>query len=727
MPTLLEEWQLVALAEGRCADPFALLGPHLLGEAVWVRVLLPGALRVEVVDSDGAVAGELVREHAVGIYAGATSLTGRDRAYRLLVTWTGGRREQLDDPYRFAPLLGEQDIWYLAEGTHRRPWTVMGAHPSRYEHVDGVRFAVWAPNADSACVIGDFNAWDTRRHPMRKRPQCGVWELFVPGVSGGARYKFALRGSGGTQLPDKSDPFAFHAQQRPETASIVAALPPPPQPLAGTAQCDPATPVTIYEVHAGSWRRDPNDAGRFLSWSELAPQLAEYAVAMGFTHVELLPVSEHPFDGSWGYQPTALYAPTSRHGSPADFAGFVDTLHAAGIGVILDWVPAHFPDDAHGLARFDGTCLYEHADPRQGRHPDWGTLIYNFGRREVRNFLVSNALYWLEVFGVDGLRVDAVASMLYLDYSRAHDEWVPNRFGGRENLEAVDFLREVNAAVREQHPNVLMIAEESTAWPGVTSDPGSGGLGFHYKWNMGWMNDTLEYISRDPIHRKYHHDELTFGFTYAHSERFVLPLSHDEVVHGKQPMLGKMPGDEWQRFAHLRAYYAFMYAHPGKKLLFMGLEFAQTREWNHDRSLDWRLLEEPRHAETQRLVRDLNHLYRELPALHTGDANASGFQWISGADADHAVIAFLRMTPGGEDLVVAVCHFTAVPRPGYRVGVPRPGRYAERMNSDAAVYGGSDVGNLGSVEAQPVPFHGFPCSLSLTLPPLATLLFEWQG
>ncbi len=721
----LSEEQRTALANGSCGDPFALLGPRSHGNAVWIRVLLPGARRVEVLDSSGVPAGVLHDEGANGVHAGEVRLDGPHSAYRLRVTWANGQQEEIDDPYRFAPQLGEQDVWYLAEGTHRRPWTALGAHLKNCAGVDGVRFAVWAPNASSVHVIGDFNAWDPRRHPMRKRLECGVWELFVPCVEAGASYKFSLRDSGGRKLPDKADPFAFHAQLRPETASVVSELPATPRPLA-TAITAPA-PLAIYEVHVGSWRRDPHQPGRFLSWPELASQLAEYVVDMGFTHVELLPISEHPFDGSWGYQPTALYAPTSRHGTTAEFAAFVDTLHEAGIGVILDWVPAHFPEDDHGLARFDGTCLYEHADPRQGRHPDWGTLIYNFGRREVRNFLVSNALYWLEVFGVDGLRVDAVASMLYLDYSRAHDEWVPNRFGGRENLEAVEFLREVNAAVREHHPNALMIAEESTAWPGVTSDPRSGGLGFHYKWNMGWMNDTLGFMARDPVHRKFHHNELTFSFTYAHTERFILPLSHDEVVHGKGSLPDKMPGDDWQRFANLRAYYGFMYAHPGGKLLFMGTEFAQSREWNHDQSLDWHLLETSRHAEVQRLVRDLNHLYRELPALQIGDTDASGFRWISGADAEHSVVAFLRETPNGEGVLVAVSHFTPATRESYRIGVPRPGRYVERINTDAADYGGSGVGNLGGIETEAESFHGFPHSLVLTLPPLSTMLLEWKG
>ncbi len=723
----LSDEQRAALAGGYCGDPFALLGPRLHSNDVWIRALLPGARRVEVLDAKGVSAGELQGEGMDGIYAGEVTLDSAQSTYRLRVTWANEQREEIDDPYRFPPQLGEQDVWYLAEGTHRRPWTVLGAHLTTCAGVDGVRFAVWAPNASSVHVIGDFNFWDARRHPMRNRPECGVWELFVPGVEAGAAYKFSLRDNGGNKLPDKSDPFAFHAQLRPDTASVVAALPPPPLPLAAAVSEEAAAPLAIYEIHVGSWRRDPDQPERFLSWPELASQLAEYAADMGFTHVELMPISEHPFDGSWGYQPTALYAPTSRHGTTAEFAAFVDTLHKAGIGVILDWVPAHFPEDAHGLARFDGTFLYEHADPRQGRHPDWGTLIYNFGRREVRNFLVSNALYWLEVFGIDGLRVDAVASMLYLDYSRAHDDWVPNRFGGRENLEAVGFLREVNTAVREHHPQALMIAEESTAWPGVTADLRSGGLGFHYKWNMGWMNDTLSFMAREPVHRKFHHNELTFGFTYAHSERFILPLSHDEVVHGKRPLLGKMPGDEWQRFANLRAYYGFMYAHPGKKLLFMGDEFAQSREWNHDLSLDWHLLEESRHAEVQRLVRDLNYLYRELPALQIGDTDASGFRWISGADAEHGVVAFLRETPNGEGVLVAISHFTPVPRQEYRVGVPRPGRYVERINTDATEYGGGGLGNLGTIETEAEPFHNYPCSLVLTIPPLSTLLLEWKG
>ncbi len=718
---------LSALLRATQGDPFAVLGPHPLENGqVWVRALLPGASEVSVIAGEGTHA--LPVEHGDGLFAGAVPLACPQAPYRLRAQWPGSSALTLDDPYRFPPLLGEMDSWLLSEGSHQRPWQVLGAHCRSVDGVAGVGFAVWAPNAGAVSVIGDFNGWDKRRHPMRRHVSCGVWDLFVPGVDADARYKFALCDAHGKALPDKADPYAFFAERRPATASIVAPALAQPQAFDRAAVNDADGPLAIYEVHAGSWRRREGGGGKqpFLSWPELADALAGYSTELGFTHVQLLPVTEHPFDGSWGYQPTALFAPSSRFGRPRDFLAFVDTLHAAGIGVLLDWVPAHFPADAHGLARFDGTCLYEHLDPRRGRHPDWNTLIYNLGRREVSNYLVASALYWLEEFGIDGLRVDAVASMLYLDYSRPDGQWVANRYGGRENLEAVAFLREVNSIVRERHPHALMIAEESTAWPKVTAAPQGGGLGFHFKWNMGWMNDTLTYVSRDPIYRRYHHDDLTFGFTYAHSERFILPLSHDEVVHGKRSLLGKMPGDRWRRFANLRAYLGFMYAHPGKKLLFMGGEFGQWREWHHDRSLDWHLLEDADHRGLQQVVRDLNRLYRSDRALHRGDNDSQGFEWISGEDVDQGVVAFLRREPGGEALVVAVSHFTPEPLYGYRVGVPHPGRYRECFNSDAEVYGGSGIGNFGALEAEPVPFHGRAYSLALSLPPLATVMFQWQ-
>lgn len=612
-------------------------------------------------------------------------------------------------------MLGEIDAWLIGEGRHQRLYEVLGAHAGRKAGVEGVSFAVWAPNARSVAVVGDFNDWDATRHPLRQVHGRGVWEGFVAGARVGAHYKYALFAAAGGAPLLKADPFARRAELRPATASIVAA------PLAArTARRIPAgstRPVSIYEVHAGSWRR--GKGGAFLSWPELAGPLLAHVKALGFTHIELLPVTEHPFDGSWGYQPTALFAPTARHGTPEQFADFVAQFQDAGVGVILDWVPGHFPADDHALARFDGTHLYEHADPRQGVHRDWNTLIYNYGRVEVRNFLIASALYWLETFGVDGLRVDAVASMLYLDYSRRDGEWVPNQDGGRENLEAVSFLRELNGIIATRVPGAIICAEESTAWPGVTRAAEDGGLGFGYKWNMGWMHDTLDYMRRDPVHRMHHHDRLTFGLLYAFNERFILPLSHDEVVHGKGSLLRKMPGDGWQRFANLRAYYALMWAQPGKKLLFMGGEFGQEAEWNHDGELDWNALADGRHGGLMRLVADLNACYRRESAL-CDDSGPAAFEWIDHRDHAQSVIAFLRVTPGARDIVV-VCNFTPVPRHGYRIGVPHGGRYRELINTDAACYGGSGLGNGGQVIAQAAPAHGRPASLALTLPPLAVL------
>ncbi len=715
-------------------DPFALLGPHVdaAGECR-LRVFMPGASAVMVVAATtGEPLGALALCHPDGLFE-ARLPPSVVADYRLQVRWHAGGEALLDDPYRFGPVMGELDAWLLAEGTHLRPFEALGATPCEHAGVSGTRFAVWAPNAARVSVVGDFNAWDGRRHPMRLRRECGVWELFLPAVGVGARYKYELLAGDGRLLPQKADPYARAAERRPATASVVATLPPrlPVSPARQQANALDA-PVSVYEVHLGSWRRhavgDSTQDNPFFNWDELADTLIPYAHDLGFTHLELLPISEHPFDGSWGYQPIGLYAPTARFGEPAGFGRFVARCHAAGLGVLLDWVPAHFPGDAHGLAEFDGTHLYEHADPREGFHQDWNTLIYNFGRAEVRNFLTGNALYWVERFGVDGLRVDAVASMLYRDYSRAPGQWLPNIHGGRENLEAIDFLRRLNEVVGSERTQAVMLAEESTAFPAVSRPPDQGGLGFHYKWNMGWMNDTLSYIGRDPIHRRYHHGEVTFGLVYAFTENFVLPISHDEVVHGKGSLLGRMPGDRWQQFANLRAYLGFQFGHPGKKLLFMGCEFAQQAEWDHDRSLDWSLLELPAHAGVQRLVRDLNHLYRAAPALHQLDHESAGFEWIDHSDATQSVLSFIRRGREPGSLVVVVCNFTPTVHAAYRIGVPHAGVYHERLNTDSAHYGGSNVGTaLGSLTAQSLAWHGRPYSLDVPLPPLATVFFEWTA
>ena len=621
--------------------------------------------------------------------------------------------------------LGDIDIWLLAEGSHLRPYECLGAHPITFEGQTGTHFAVWAPNAAQVSVVGDFNHWNGSSHPMRLRHSCGIWELFVAGVGIGQLYKFEIITQSGERLL-KSDPYAFAAQLRPDTASVVRGLPakrdllPQRQIANGFGQ-----PISIYEVHLGSWRK--HDGWRWLTYRELAETLVPYARDMGFTHLELLPVSEYPYDGSWGYQPVGLYAPTSRFGSAEDFQAFVDAAHEAGLGVILDWVPAHFPTDSHGLGRFDGTHLYEYADPREGFHQDWNTLIYNYGRLEVRNYLIGNALYWLERFGIDGLRVDAVASMLYRDYSRAHDQWVPNKHGGRENLEAIEFLRRLNHTIGVERPGALMIAEESTSFPGVTLPPAtdfqSGGLGFHYKWNMGWMNDTLRYHARDPIHRMHHQNDLTFGLMYAFSENFVLPLSHDEVVHGKGSLLRRMPGDEWQRHASLRALLGSMWAYPGKKLLFMGSEWGQWNEWNADTQLDWGLLEKPAHQGLQRLVRDLNRVYALHSPLHACDHQSQGFEWISHQDASQSVLAWTRIDPAGNRVLV-VCNFTPVVRQDYRLGVPQTGVWCELINTDSEVYGGSGlaVAEGRAMQTDPDPMHGQAQSLRLQLPPLSCVM-----
>ncbi len=625
--------------------------------------------------------------------------------------------------------LTDYDLHLLMEGQHYQAWKKLGAHPGEVGGKAGVWFTVWAPNARSVAVIGDFNDWDRTAHPMRSRGDSGVWETFVPDAAVGARYKYLITGRDHEAVFDKADPYGFASELRPQTASVVWDL--------GCYRWGDQAwmrtraernglerPISIYEVHLASWRRKPEEGDRWLTYRETAHQLADYVREMGFTHVELMPVSEHPLDSSWGYQCIGYYAPTSRFGSPDDFRYLVDTLHQAGIGVILDWVPAHFPRDAHGLGFFDGTHLYEHADPRQREQPDWGTFVFNYGRNEVANFLLSNALFWMEEYHIDGLRVDAVASMLYLDYSRQEGEWIPNRYGGRENLEAIAFLKRLNELVFECHPDVMMIAEESTAWPIVSRPTHLGGLGFNMKWNMGWMHDTLDYISRDPIHRRFHHSRLTFSLLYAFHENFILPFSHDEVVHGKGSMIGKMPGDDWQRFANLRLLYGYMFAHPGKKLLFMGNEFGQWSEWNHSRSLDWHLLQDDRHAQLQRWVRDLNTFLRGESALHRRDVEPSGFQWIDCNDSEQSVLAFLRRGDDASRPLVFVCNFTPIVRPNYRLGVPADGYWEEALNSDAPLYGGSGQGNLGGAGARPVGMHGFRQSLNVTLPPLAVLAFR---
>ena len=716
---------VAALLEGRHGDAFGVLGRQRDGGRTLLRTLQPGASAVEALWPDGSVQ-PLQRIADAGLFAAPLSGPHAAAPYRLRVHWPDAVQE-LADPYAFGPQLEEDALARISAGRELALADHLGANPIEVEGVAGTRFAVWAPQASWVGVVGDFNQWDVRRHPMRLRHGAGVWEIFVPGVGPGDRYKFALRDAHGHLLPFKADPVARQAELPPATASVVA------HPLrhAWTDQAWMASrgarqsarsPLGIYEVHAASWMHDA--AGQPLDWDALGDRLLPYVADMGFTHLELLPVTEHPFSGSWGYQPLGLFAPTARHGSPAQFARFVDRCHGEGIGVVLDWVPAHFPTDAHGLARFDGSALYEHADPREGFHHDWNTLIYNHGRNEVRGFLIASALEWLRRFHVDALRVDAVASMLYRDYSRRPGEWVPNVHGGRENYESIAFLKDLNEAVHAHAPGAVTMAEESTAWPGVTAPVAQGGLGFDYKWNMGWMHDTLQYFARDPVHRRFHHDALTFGLLYAFSERFILPLSHDEVVHGKRSLLGRMPGDDWQRFANLRACFAFMWAHPGKKLLFMGGELAQPGEWNHQQALPWDLLDQPAHRGVQRLVRDLNRLHRDVPALHEGDAEAAAFSWQVGDDRAQSVYAWLRRD--GLPLL-AVANLTPLPRQGYRIGVPCGGHWHERLNTDATAYGGSGMGNGGGVRAEAIACHGEAWSVDLVLPPLAVLLLEPAG
>jgi 1,4-alpha-glucan branching enzyme len=727
VPSQLDS-EIAAIVEARHDDPFSFLGMHRSAGGIIVRAMLPTAERMAVVEATtGAVAGIGVRVHPGGLFVATIADRQQPFRYRLRIS-SGGAEREFDDIYRFPPVLGELDLHLLGEGNHLASYRKLGAHPIVHEGIEGVAFALWAPNARRSSVVGDFNDWDGRRMPMRRRPEIGAWELFVPGLRAGRLYKYEMLGPDENLLPLKADPYAFRAERPPGTASVVAA---PPQHswrdggwLAERAKFnDRSAPISIYEVHLGSWRRNLAEQGRYLTYRELAEQLVPYARGLGFTHLEIMPVTEYPFDGSWGYQPVSLFAPTSRYGTPDDFRAFVDACHDAGLGLWLDWVPGHFPSDPHGLGRFDGTALYEHADPRQGFHRDWNTLIYNYGRREVWNFLLSSALYWLREFHIDGFRVDAVASMLYLDYSRDPGQWIPNAFGGRENLEAIGFLRRLNELIFGEASGATSIAEESTAWPMVSRPVYVGGLGFGFKWNMGWMHDTLHYMSLDPIFRKYHHNDLTFGLLYAFHENFILPLSHDEVVHGKRPLIAKMAGDRWQRFANLRAYYAFMWTQSGKKLLFMGNEFAQEREWNHDVGLDWQLLADPLHQGVQHLVRDLNELYRSTPALHQLDCESEGFSWIDANNAAESVVSYLRRGRGTQPIAVIVCNFTPVVRENYRVGVPQPGRYLERLNTDAVEYAGSGVGNAGEVRAEAYPMHGHPYSICLRLPPLGALIF----
>ena len=729
--TLIPADDINRILAGTHSDPFAVLGQHIVDGAPTVRVFDAWAESVEVLD---AKTGRRVISlspvaDAPGLFVGRAARRKSRFAYRLRMTrddkvWT------VEDPYRFGPVLGALDEHLIGEGAHLNLWEVLGAHVMTHEGVEGTHFAVWAPNARRVSVVGNFNGWDGRRHLMRLRGQTGVWEVFLPGIGEGEAYKYELLGPHGQLLPQKSDPFGFGAEHPPKTASVV-------RKLRGHDWADKAwmtkrdaahridQPISVYEVHLGSWKRVPGEGDRPLSYLEHATQLVGYAKDMGFTHIELMPVSEFPFDGSWGYQPIGLFAPTIRHGTLEEFRAFVEACHAADIGLILDWVPGHFPEDQHGLGLFDGTPLYEHADRKEGFHPDWNTLVYNYGRREVANYLMSNALYWLREHHIDGLRVDAVASMLYRDYSRKDGEWVPNKHGGRENLEAIEFLQRTNEICYGEMPGIMTVAEESTAFPGVSAPTSAGGLGFGYKWNMGWMNDTLSYMSEDPVHRKYHHHKMTFGLHYAFSENFVLPLSHDEVVHGKGSLLDKMPGHGDDKFANLRAYYGFMWGHPGKKLMFMGCEFAQGAEWNHDTSLDWHLLDVDLHRGVQTLVRDLNALYAATPALHQLDSKPEGFEWVEEGAADESIFAWLRRGEEGAPVLV-VCNMTPVERTGRRIGVPSPGRWIERLNTDASAYGGGGRGNLGHADSEQIAASGRAHSLALTLPPLSTLFFELQ-
>ncbi len=723
-PFHLDDGTAEAIVEGRHGDPFSVLGLHTRGTEHVVTAFAPGAETLWVLVGRTQIEARAY-PNCEGLFE---AVLPKKSAYRLKAQGYGAEWIW-EDPFRFGPVMGELDEYLLGEGTHKRIWQVLGAHVRDHEGASGTHFAVWAPNALRVSVVGDFNIWDGRRHPMRRRGATGVWESFIPSVGEGLVYKYEIWALDGALMPLKSDPVGFGSENAPANASVVRDIRGPKwhdsdwMARRGALQSIDA-PVSIYEVHLGSWAREQGD--RMLSYTELADRLVAYVVDMGFTHIELLPITEFPFDGSWGYQPIGLFSPTIRHGRPDELRAFVDAAHAAGLGILLDWVPGHFPSDAHGLGWFDGTALYEHADPKEGFHQDWNTLIYNYGRAEVSNYLTSNALFWLEEYHLDGLRVDAVASMLYRDYSRKSGEWVPNKHGGRENYEAIALLQRVNKAAYGECPGIMTVAEESTAFPGVSRPVDNGGLGFGFKWNMGWMNDTLSYMQKDPIHRKHHHHQMTFGLHYAFTENFILPLSHDEVVHCKGSMLEKMPGTRPEKFANLRAYYAFMWAHPGKKLLFMGLEFAQAAEWNHNQSLDWHLLDQPLHRGVKVLVRDLNLLYRATAALHINDTRPEGFAWLDASDADASVYAWIRKGGPDDPMVVAMINMTPVER-RYRIGLPAGGDWAEILNTDSESYGGENRGNLGGVVAELVAHHGQDHSALVTLPPLAAVWLRQEN
>jgi 1,4-alpha-glucan branching enzyme len=732
--------QIDALVSGRNADPFAVLGPQPIetpsGHRWVIRAFQPGAAAASVVFSGLATAIEAKKLRPEGFFEAALPDTFRDRPdpakYRLRFQTDSAHSFERHDAYAFPYLLSEFDLHLMGEGRHYDTYEKLGAHVQSISGVRGVNFAVWAPSARRVSVVGDFNQWDGRINPMRARGSSGVWEFFVPELDEGAVYKYEVIGPRGELLPLKADPYGFRSELRPHTGSIVARLDTYVWKDASWMAQRKQTnwlekPLSIYEVHLGAWRRVPDEGNRWLTYRELGDQLIPYVKELGYSHIELLPIMEHPFDGSWGYQTIGYYAATSRYGTPSEFMDFIDRCHSAGVGVILDWTPAHFPRDTHGLAEFDGTHLYEHSDPRQGSHPDWGTLVYNYGRNEVQNYLISNALFWLDKYHIDGLRVDAVASMLYLDYSRQEGQWIPNEFGGRENLHAIAFLKRLNEVAYERFPGLLTIAEESTSWPAVSRPTYLGGLGFSLKWNMGWMNDTLKYFSADPVYRRYEQNKLTFSLLYAFTENFVLPFSHDEVVHGKNSLLHKMPGDMWQQFANLRLLYGYQYGHPGKKLLFMGQEFGQRDEFSEAHSLDWHLLEYEPHRGVQSLVADLNKLYAAEPALHQVDFDWHGFEWIDCNDADNSVFSFIRRGKKPEDLMIVIVNATPVVRAGYRVGVPNPGFYKEVLNTDAAHYGGSNAGNIGGQNAAAAPYQGRPYTLILTLPPLAAIFLKWQA
>ena len=724
--TTLERGALDAIVGGYLGAPFDVLGPHVIDGRLVIRAFLPAAESVEVRPVRGS-AVTMTRVHEAGVFEAILPERKKIPRYQLAIRHYTGQEVLFNDPYSFAPTLSEFDAHLMAEGTHLHIYQRLGAHLTEMEGVSGVVFAVWAPNAQRVSVVGPFNNWDGRVHPMRFHDDKGIWELFIPDLGEGTLYKYEIKTHYQGYMVTKADPVGFAAEMRPKNASVVWNIDKhqwndSKWMASREARQSMRAPVSIYELHLGSWRR--KNGWEWLTYRDLITELIPYVKEMGFTHIELLPIAEHPFDGSWGYQVTGFFAPTSRFGTPDDFQAFVDACHQAGIGVIVDWVPAHFPTDEHGLGFFDGTHLYEHADPRQGRHPDWGTLVFNYGRNEVSQFLISNAVFWLDKYHIDGLRVDAVASMLYLDFSRKAGEWVANRFGGRENLEAIAFIRRFNDAVHRLFPTTITIAEESTAWPSVTRPPSEGGLGFDYKWNMGWMHDTLQYFKNDPVYRAYHHGTLTFSLLYAFSEKFLLPFSHDEVVHLKRAMLDKMPGDVWQRFANLRLLYAYQWSHPGKKLLFMGGEFGQWREWNEATSLDWYVLDhDPKHRQLQAAVRRLNELYRQEAALHEEDYSWDGFQWIDLHDYERSILGYARRAPATGETVLVVLNFTPIVRHGYRLGVPEPGTYVEVFNSDAVEFGGSGVTNEPRPSSE-VPWHGQNHSIEFILPPLSAVYLK---